>query len=111
MSDKHVGNPNWVKGKSGNPKGRPKRGHTFTDALRESIDKHDLAVMLISKARGGDVIAQKYIYDRLEGKPVETIDNNVTKSPEVIEVIHTVKATDKATDKTDTEDQPTVVER
>ena len=32
-----MGNPNWVKGKSGNPNGRPKAGISEIEQLREAI--------------------------------------------------------------------------
>jgi hypothetical protein len=33
------GNPGWVPGKSGNPKGRPRRGDTFADLLEKELRK------------------------------------------------------------------------
>ena len=84
------GNPNpvnkWKPGQSGNPNGRPPKGQTLTDALREHIDKDEIAALLTELAKGGDIGALKYIYDRLDGKPTETVHNLMQNLPDVIEI-------------------------
>ena len=76
-----------------NRKGRPKKGECMTDILNWALDqkrtikdsgtgeekslllRHILAEKLISKAvDDGDVAAIKYIYDRLDGRPKESIE-------------------------------------
>ena len=76
-----------------NRKGRPKKGQCLTDILAWTLDqkakikddetgeeksillRHALARKLIDKAvNDGDVAAMKYIFDRLDGKPKETIE-------------------------------------
>jgi len=59
----------WEKGKLGNPKGRPRKGNTMTEALTEHVDKDELAAVLYRLALEGNVAAIKYIYDRSEGTP------------------------------------------
>lgn len=85
----------WSKGQSGNPKGRPKKGETLTDAIRKQVRKRDveytdpktgetkrmsrrdaLAKKLWSLALAGDVSAIKYLYDRLDGKPVQDLNHD-----------------------------------
>ena len=61
-------------GKSGNPNGRPKKGTALTDILKERLDATELADKLIAKANEGDIQAMKYIYDRIDGRPRESVD-------------------------------------
>ena len=72
----------FVKGKSGNPGGKPEQ-KIFTDALRLAINRasgdrkrlDNVASALISKAEAGDVQAIIAIADRLEGKPLQQTEN------------------------------------
>jgi len=66
----------WKPGQSGNPKGRPPKGQSLTDALKERVDKQAIADKLYEMAIEGDISALKYIYDRVDGKPGESIDLN-----------------------------------
>ena len=76
-----------------NRKGRPKRGQTLTDILSWALDQRKtitdsetgkekslllrqvLAEKLISKAiNDGDVSALRYVFDRLDGRPKESVE-------------------------------------
>lgn len=67
-------------GKSGNPRGRPKRGTAMADALRTVLNKSQdgkqnkraVAEKLVEMARSGNVEAMKLVFDRIDGKPVQT---------------------------------------
>ena len=69
MSRRGVGRP-FKPGQSGNPGGRPK-SRALTDALEQTIDKHELGEKLWALALKGDMQAIKYIYDRIEGTPTQ----------------------------------------
>jgi hypothetical protein len=47
-----VGNPNWIKGVSGNPKGGRPRAASLAHALRSAMSRDELARRIVSIARG-----------------------------------------------------------
>jgi len=75
-------------GNNANPKGRPKKEVCLTDILREQAELEDVKTedgILISRkqgigqklwamAMGGDTVIMKYLYDRIDGKPRQSID-------------------------------------
>jgi hypothetical protein len=61
----------WAKGKSGNPRGRPKRGQTFTDALSGKGTAEELAGLAWKAAREGAPWAIQMIYNRLDPQPAQ----------------------------------------
>ena len=93
----------WEKGQSGNPTGRPKKGQTLTDALEAAIDKETLAKALLDLVADGNIAAIKYAYDRIDGRPKETIEQTIKSMPDVIEV-------DLSEDNTTAEDQESLEE-
>jgi len=88
-----------------NRKGRPKKGQSLTDILAWALDQNRtekneqgetrtvlsrqlLAEKLINLALEGDIPAIKYIMDRIDGKPVETVNHGLTAiSPEVLSML------------------------
>jgi hypothetical protein len=71
----------FVPGWEGGP-GRPKKGEALTDILKSKLNKEELAEKLIAKAfEDGDLAAMKYIYDRIDGRPKETIEGTFTEIP------------------------------
>jgi hypothetical protein len=71
----------FAKGQSGNPGGRPKQADSPRAELRrilqlidESSGKRNstrVAEMLLAAALKGNIEAIKYVFDRVDGKPVE----------------------------------------
>jgi len=72
-----------------NHNGRPKKEHCLTDLLKETLDKERTDTgktnkqMIIDKmfelAEKGDSIILKYLFDRVDGKPLQTIEANVRR--------------------------------
>jgi hypothetical protein len=64
------------------PHGLPRREKSFTEMLEDELErtrggksnKQALAEKLIDLALGGDIQAIIYIFDRLDGKPRETVE-------------------------------------
>jgi hypothetical protein len=65
-----------------NRNGRPKKGAALTDILNYKLDlvhksgklkREAIAEKLIEAALNGDLAAVKYIFDRVDGRPKETV--------------------------------------
>jgi hypothetical protein len=77
----------WKKGESGNPKG-PNKTKPFADALHVALAEEDpvtrvrklrrIADKLVDAALAGEAWAVKEVMDRIDGKPAQTADVNVT---------------------------------
>jgi hypothetical protein len=77
-----------------NRKGRPRKGASLTEALEkelkkrrsdgETTNKAELARVLVSLALDGkDLSAIRYVFDRVEGRPRESVDANLTGSMDI----------------------------
>jgi len=84
----------FVKGKSGNPGGRPK-DKPWQDALRMAALEPDgsgvrklrrIAEAVVDAAIAGDMAAAREIGDRLDGKAVQAIEASVETTTYVVEV-------------------------
>jgi len=80
-----MANPNWKPGVSGNPNGRPKKGETFTDILNAEYDKRTLLDKMWSRAiEDDDFQAMKYLMDRWDGMPKQSLEATYRELPSVI---------------------------
>jgi len=80
-------NPNNI-----NTKGRPPRKYSMTNLLRDALEepfnddgrtnKRMVIDKMIELANDGDTNILKYLFDRIDGKPLQTIEAEVTR-PEV----------------------------
>lgn len=69
-------------GQSGNPKGRPSKGYSISDMMKEMIGnnpeaKKKLGEVIMSKALEGDMVAIKTLWQYMDGMPKQTIDANI----------------------------------
>ena len=89
------GNPDWKPGVSGNPNGRPPKENSLNNLLRERLEDTDpdqerpnkdiIADALVTLAKQGNLAAIERVWDRVEGKPHQSMDvtSNV-KFPDVV---------------------------
>ena len=77
-------------GKSGNPKGRPKKAKCIPDILRSITSEkaigyetklHQILNNVVNQALEGDQWSIQFVADRMEGKPAQVINQTVEELP------------------------------
>lgn len=86
-------------GMTNNRKGRPPKSQAFTELLREfgerkptakskRTNKEAVVAKLYALAKSGDREAIKYLMDRIDGKPKQSVEADITKRelPDIITI-------------------------
>ena len=73
MADDRDDKGRFLPGNSASP-GRPPKGQALTDVLKNKVNAEDLAEKLLQMVHTGDLGALKYVYDRIDGRPRETVE-------------------------------------
>jgi hypothetical protein len=84
-----------------NRAGRPPKESSLSDILREKADAGKLADALLKVAYTGDVAALKAVYDRIDGRPRESIEvdthiDNAAKIDEIRRMLENAKPIESA---------------
>jgi hypothetical protein len=66
----------FKKGQSGNPKGRPKKGDTFSDIFEKYMSEEELFTFYVKLIKEGDKTAIVNAIDRIFGKPKIKIEHS-----------------------------------
>ena len=74
-----------------NPKGAPKRGTSLTEILSNKINADSLATKLIELADKKNLKAITYIFDRIDGKPQQSIKVDNKQDAEWLELFQDIK--------------------
>jgi hypothetical protein len=72
-------NTSWAKGESGNAKGRPPKGYSISETVRQMFEtspdlKKKLVKTMVDKAIEGDMSACKLIWSYVDGLPRQSTD-------------------------------------
>lgn len=83
---KRAGNPNWIKGVGGNPKGRPKKALEFQLLMQEhsSLAIETLLDVLKTGKNAEKLTAAQEVLNRAYGKAVQATVNTQVKSFEAM---------------------------
>lgn len=81
----------WQKGESGNAGGRPAKGYSISETIREMFDsdpklKNKLVKTIVDKAISGDMSACKLIWSYADGLPRQGVDMSLNS--ETLESLH-----------------------
>ena len=70
------------------PPGRPPAEKSLTKALRDKVDPQEMAERILALARDKDkgiaLKATTYIYDRLDGTPIQSLRTQIDDLPQIV---------------------------
>ena len=74
----------WKPGQSGNPKGRPKKGYSITEMMKEMLNskpkvKDAIGKVIAKKALQGDMTAVKMLWQYMDSMPQQDITSGGEK--------------------------------
>lgn len=86
-----VSSTSYSQGESGNLNGRPKKGYSISETVREMFDndpklKKKLVKTIVEKAISGDMSACKLIWSYADGLPRQGVDMSLNS--EALETLH-----------------------
>lgn len=87
-------NPSWFKpGQSGNPNGRPHKGYSITEAVKDLLTKNPerkkkIIEKIIALAEGGDPVFVKLAWNYMDGMPNQKTD--ITSGGDKLEPIQVI---------------------
>jgi Family of unknown function (DUF5681) len=65
----------WQKGRSGNPRGRPRSGEEMGALLRQTVDRRRFAEKLCELCYAGDIQAMRLLLSYTDGLPIARAEN------------------------------------
>lgn len=96
---KRANSGSWKPGQSGNPNGRPKKGHTLTDAMRELLEakrqdpskagrsvqaKKLFVESVYHRAVNGDPTAMKLLWNYVDGMPEQKFAGTIEHGGSIV---------------------------
>ena len=76
----------WKPGQSGNPKGRPPKGHSITEMVQSMMNerpeiKEAVTAKIMQLCLDGDITALKMLWNYMDGMPTQTNKLQVEQTP------------------------------
>lgn len=86
---KQRGGKPWKPGETGNPNGRPKKGYSITEMMKEMLNnkpeiKESIGAVITAKALEGDIAALKMIWNYMDGMPQQKLEAEVSTQITVV---------------------------